>query len=452
MTESFIQQVIKKLREHWADRNVILLVRRFDRVAENLIEEIERCGAKITAVITGSRQIDDSPTMTFRAFRFADECRDLAKIEFDKWIQSPPPHVGEWLDKLDPQRNWIVVAPPGTNQPTFCERSIIGWRDLTTAKIEDKTLIDDLWQRLGIPSPPYKVLPADDPLLLEWSTRLNRGLGTIFATDTTQGYIGDAQGLCWVRTKEEFSRAQKWLAGSTARVRVAEFVPGAPCSVLGMVLKDGVAVFEPIEIITLRDPGNSQLVFCGSSTFWRPGETARSQMREYTRVAGRYLAAQMNYAGLYSVDGILTRSGFLATELNPRHASGLGITEACPSFPISLFNRSVQQRCSGIYDLGYERVESEFCTAITRQPSLSISIPRESKDFSNDASDKYVTSAVQVKGQTQRIRFKERRSSAKILGIEPVPASGIVSTVVASFARMMRFGNLYSFEEDSLAL
>jgi len=94
-------------------------------------------------------------------------------------------------------------------------------------------------------------------------------------------------------------------------------VPGVPCSVLGIVLRDGVAVFDPIEIVTLRDRARSSLVFCGSSTWWRPAPAAVAEIRRYARLTGSELARAVDYRGMFSVDGILGDRGFVATELNP---------------------------------------------------------------------------------------------------------------------------------------
>ncbi len=61
-------------------------------------------------------------------------------------------------------------------------------------------------------------------------------------------------------------------------------------------------------------------------------------MRNYTRQAGLQLAAEVGYLGMFSLDGIWTGKAFLATKINPRHASGLGLRLAASMFPAHLFN------------------------------------------------------------------------------------------------------------------
>ena len=48
------------------------------------------------------------------------------------------------------------------------------------------------------------------------------------------------------------------------------FLDGVPCSIHGMVLPDGTAVFRPVEIAILRDVARRRFVYGGLSTYWDP--------------------------------------------------------------------------------------------------------------------------------------------------------------------------------------
>lgn len=75
-----------------------------------------------------------------------------------------------------------------------------------------------------------------------------------------------------------------------------------------MVLPTGVAVFEPFEIITLREEGTDRLVYGGHAIGWRTNEAARELMREHTRTAGQALAESTGYwASTASTESWATR-------------------------------------------------------------------------------------------------------------------------------------------------
>jgi hypothetical protein len=317
-----ISAVQETLRRHWAGHRTLLLVQTFNATAATAMRELASFGAEVCGVVTATPAAHDAPHV------FA--CDGLSTTEFDAWLREPPAEFTRWLDELDPRRECGFLGTTFTHVGEVCERPVHGWRRPEWARLEDKTAIDQLWQRIGVPSPKHVVLPVDDPALPTVVAELDHGAGVILAMDSTSGFLGDAKGLRWVRTADEVATALQECRAGSQRVRVAEFVPGVPCSILGMVLADGVAVFDPIEIVTLRDRPRAGLVFCGSSTFWRPEGAATEQMRHYTRLAGREVASTMDYRGIFSVDGILGSDGFVATELNPRHCGCRKPHPRCP--------------------------------------------------------------------------------------------------------------------------
>jgi hypothetical protein len=448
MTSPITQEVVVMLRRHWNDAGIVLLVRHWDHTARGMIEEAERCGAVVTAIISGSRPAGVQPDARY-PLRAADDQRDLGKLAFDQWMADPPAGIETWLDGLDSGRRCVVFAPPGTGLPEFCRRAVIGGRSAETALIEDKTIIDGVWSRTGIPSPAHAIVAADDSGLWDHVRRIDGGNGVILAIDSSQGHIGDAHGLAWIKTQDDLQAARDWFRGRTARVRVAEFVAGVPCSILGMVLQDGVAVFDPIEIVTLRDR-QRRLIFCGSSTWWRPSEQDCAEMRRHTRAAGEYLARHLAYRGIYSVDGILSSRGFVATELNPRHASGLGIRKALPDFPLYLFNRSVQSGISMTAAFEAGRIETAFRDAVRRVPSLSVRIPWEANASPHGISATAFETAVSDRNnKTSTFGGVHARGATIVRDVVPIPEGGILATATAALARSLLIGDYYSFEEES---
>jgi hypothetical protein len=88
------------------------------------------------------------------------------------------------------------------------------------------------------------------------------------------------------------------------------------------VFDDYVAVFRPVELIVLRSP-TAGLVYAGTATYWDPPAPDRLAMRATARVVGAALRDEVGFRGAFTIDGILSDDGFVATELNPRFGAGL---------------------------------------------------------------------------------------------------------------------------------
>ncbi|WP_410575607.1 hypothetical protein [Amycolatopsis sp. cmx-4-61] len=418
------------LRRYWAGRRTLLLVQTFNATVGTTMRELASFGAEVRGVVTANPPGHDAPEVPH-----VHVCGSLSTAEFDQWLQDPPPDFTRWLDELDPRREWTFLGTTFTHTSEVCGRRVHGWRRPEWARLEDKTVIDGLWRQVGVPAPRHVVSDVDDPRIPAFVRELDNGAGVVLAMDSTNGFVGDAKGLRWVRTAGELGTALEACRTSANRLRVAEFVPGVPCSVLGMVLADGVAVFDPLEIVTLRDRTRAGLVFCGSSTHWRPdGE----QLRHYTRLAGEELAASVGYRGLFSVDGILGADGFVATELNPRHASGLGLRAGWPEFPLYSFQRGVQEGLRGLFDLGHRHVEAAFRAVVRETPSLAVRVP--APGASGDG--RFVT------GTGQIVDYRVAGGAAWLDRVSPPAPGGVVGPAAAEVATALGAGALTSFRDD----
>lgn len=372
-SENFVRNATTALRQFWAGRRAVLLLDDFDGRASTLVAELQLCGAEVGAVVARTVAAPGAPDVP-NSWLCPDAGLQLSRPEFEAWLGDPAADLLQgWLDNLDPGRDWLVLGTPRTGIPTFCGRPVHGWRRPQWADVEDKTTIDRLWAEAGVPAPAHVIVATGE--LSQLPTGLAGPDGVVVAADSSRGYVGDAHGLRWVPRIERLASAVRELATRTDRVRIARFVDGVPCSVLGMALPDGLAVFSPIEIVTLGDPATGALLFCGSSTHWRPGDAAEEQIRNAARQAGDLLMRRIGYRGLFSVDGLLTNEGFTATELNPRHASGLGLRAALPDFPVYLFNRAVQERIVGLPGIAAADLERMVRTLVAAAASYALSIP-----------------------------------------------------------------------------
>jgi hypothetical protein len=111
------------------------------------------------------------------------------------------------------------------------------------------------------------------------------------------------------------------------RLRVTPFLEGIPCSVPGIVTPDGVAVFRPVELLTLRNIEESELHYAGTASYWDPADADRARMRDIARRVGNAIAERDGFRGAFAVDGVLAERGFLPTDLEPRIGPGLALLD-----------------------------------------------------------------------------------------------------------------------------
>jgi hypothetical protein len=429
--EDFVQATATALRRFWAGRGVVLLLDDFDTRATTLVDELRSCGAYVGAVVARTGPAPGAPDVP-HSWLCSDVGLQLSRPDFETWLRDDEPDLRRWLNGLDPAREWLVLGTPRTGLPSFCDRVIHGWRRPTWAEVEDKTTIDVLWAEAGVSAPPHVVVPIGE--LSQLPESIAGPDGVVVAADSSQGYVGDTHGLRWVPCSDRFVEAVLELTARANRVRVARFADGVPCSVLGMALPDGLAIFSPIEIVTLGDPDTGGLLFCGSSTHWRPGRAAEEQIRKAARRAGTVLVRRTRYRGIFSIDGLLTAQGFMATELNPRHASGLGLRAALPDLPVYLFNRAVQEEVGGMPGITARELERLVRTVVAGAPSYSLSVPATGRDGPGRLRHDKLVVDYQIHGR-----------QAILSRITPAPRDGRAGPACAALAAHLHTPGLCSF-------
>ena len=121
--------------------------------------------------------------------------------------------------------------------------------------------------------------------------------------DNAKGVHAGAAGVRYAASLSAFRNVLGWSSSRCDQIRVAEFVPGVPCSVIGMCIGRAVVVFEPIEIMTVRMNDTGILHFAGTSAFWRPDSAAADALRDAGRTVGAFLRDELGFGGMYSLDG-----------------------------------------------------------------------------------------------------------------------------------------------------
>lgn len=439
-----LDQAREVLCEFWRGRPAGLLQSRFIRESQRLIDELEASGASVDVFVTCDSGSSPPLTHTWRVGQ--EECAGDGRA-FYQWLRAPSESFGRWLAGVDPTSALTFVGDSWIDVPSLLGRSVNGWRRPAWAVLEDKTQIDVFWHEIGVSSPRFEITACRRELVEPIASRLDRGFGVVIAIDSTQGFSSGAAGLAWVRAPAQLSGVLERFAGRSERLRIAEFMPGVPCSVLAMVMADGVAVFEPLEIITLVDPSTGQFRFCGSSNRWRPNAETRELLRSTARRIGESLASQLAYRGMFSVDGILSDGAFYATELNARHASGLGLRAALPDFPLYLFNRAVQESIPGISGLASSHIERLFCELIRGAPSHSIAVPARvtAKSF---VPGETFTTTIKIGDAPQVITYAREGDSAEIIEVQPFTEDGILSAPSSALAQHLSGRPLKCFMDD----
>src|SRR6266536_4065139 len=257
-------------------------------------------------------------------------------------IADLPAHALEALARYDTDRRALVIAPTFNELTTVAGRRVFGPRLPAWRRLEDKVLVDELWDTLGVERAPSAVVAAETRALRAAARGLDRGAGTAWAGDAREGFNGGATYLRWVRTPTDEEEAGAFLAAHCDRARVMPFLEGIPCSIHGIVFPDGVAALRPVEMVTLRAPGSSRLRYCGAATFWDPPGADREAMRALARRVGAGMRSRVGYRGAFTIDGVLAEEGFLPTELNSRFGAGLHtLARSLPGLPLHLLDMAL---------------------------------------------------------------------------------------------------------------
>jgi len=281
------------------------------------------------------QQAGAGPILVLSTARGAGEVPDVEVVEvtppettsvtaelraLDPLVRDLPADVVARIEAFDPDRRGIWSTQPfiSTDEPIL-GRPVTGGRPASFAALEDKIWVEELWATVGIPRATSHVVPPTRAALDEASAAL--GGDVVWSGDTREGFNGGGDYVRWVTTAEERAAALPFFAGRCDRVRVLPFLDGVPCSIHGMVLPEGTAVFRPVEIAILRGPDRT-FTYGGLSTYWDPPVADREEMRDVARRVGEHLRTTRGYAGMFGIDGVLTADGFRPTELNPRMSAG----------------------------------------------------------------------------------------------------------------------------------
>jgi hypothetical protein len=274
-------------------------------------------------------------------------------------LHTPPAEVLDAVRRFDPAGTALVLTDFLGTAPELDGRPFLAYRRPEWVALEDKTLVDDFWERTGVEHAPSIVVPARRADLLAAARRVSSTAGSVWSGDTKEGFNGGAEFVRWVRTASNAEEAARFFAAHCERVRVMPFLDGIPCSIHGIVFPDHVAASRPVEMVTLRLRQGSAahaFFYAGCASFYDPPGPTRERMSAIAYRVGAALRAEVGFRGAFTVDGVVDGETFLPTELNPRMGAGLSVlSRGLPGLPIELLMAALV----GGVDLGYDPAEFE---------------------------------------------------------------------------------------------
>lgn len=277
-------------------------------------------------------------------------------IVYNRALDALPEAVVKAVRAFDPDGRALVVPGLAVDFDAIDGRPNMAPRQPAWIALEDKTVIDALWDRIGVPRVESRVVPvAEAPRA---HAALDVGLGTVWAADARDGFNGGASGTRWLRDASLFDDALAFFATRADTLRVMPFLEGIPCSIHGMILGDDIIVLRPCEMVVMRQVGESRFRYAGAATLWDPAPADREAMRTTARKVAEGLRALYGYRGMFTIDGIMTADGFRPTELNPRFGAASTVQArslaGLPLFMLDLLARSgvaVEWKAAGFESL-----------------------------------------------------------------------------------------------------
>lgn len=263
------------------------------------------------------------------------------RLGMDATANLSPAHQAR-VDAFDPEGIAKSIGAIFDDGRPAGGREKFGGRRPEWLALEDKLVVDAIWEELSIPHAPYRIVESSEDNLLNAASELDQGLGTVWVGDNREGHHGGGEYLRWVRRAEDREEALAFFTQRCDHVRVMPFLEGIPCSIHGFVFPDRVIALRPCEMLVLRRPDSNKLHYSSTSTFWDPAPQDREQMRALAIRVGAYMRDKVGYRGTYTIDGIMTRDGFRPTEINPRFGAALNtMARSLPELPLILFNMAL---------------------------------------------------------------------------------------------------------------
>ncbi|WP_433724575.1 hypothetical protein ACQP2Y_03640 [Actinoplanes sp. CA-051413] len=212
------------------------------------------------------------------------------------------------VSTFDPAEQAVLIVTDPLDPQVLGRRAQLGAKHPSWALAEHKSVVDTLWDAMGVERAESVVL--DQPgTLIDHAAMAALTVSSWQRRGTTPTAGGDGVSTC-------FRPGQK----GHFRVRIMPRLAGMPCRLHGLISSDSTVAFTPLELLVVHQVSSGSYLPLGACPVDEP---ERAELIAMTRHLGSGLRQQLAYRGGFSVDGILTSGGFRPTDFNGRVTSAL---------------------------------------------------------------------------------------------------------------------------------
>ena len=246
-------------------------------------------------------------------------------------VATPSPKCQALVEAWDPSGQAKALVVPFMTDTPLAHRATFGARPLRWTTLEDKLTIGSLWDRVGVARAPSDNIDLlDSDRLLQAHRALASPAGTVWAVDNSKGLHGGANGTRWVHTEPDTTRiGDEFRRLGYQQVRIMPFLIGVPCSIHGVVFDDRTVALRPNEMLVYVDPESGRFRYSRAANYWDPERQQRSEMVEAVVAIGDEMRNEVDFRGVFTLDGVMTDEGFRPTEVNPRY--GVALRSSVPT-------------------------------------------------------------------------------------------------------------------------
>jgi hypothetical protein len=343
------QAIRDLLLQRFANRPAVVLCGRDDDAAEwRLLLDAEHRKRCLPVALDTAGPGGQDQTITGATGHLAWQHSIIAGLDGSGWLSRA-------VDAFDPDQQALLVVPDPLDPPAAGARPRFGRRPSAWRLLEDKTVVDTVWDILGIRRAPAIVVdPAVDSAAPAAS--IDQGAGVVCSAQSSGGTVmAGGDGVRWWRRDRSTSPPYTQLSHS-ARLRLMPLLEGLPVRLHGFVLPASVVCFPSMEIVALPRPEHSTFLCAGTVRL----PVDMPDLIQGTEDIGAALRFHLGYRGAFAVDGIISADGFMPTDFNARLTSAIEDTSSDLRVLTQATNLLIREGIELDHAVAHDLVETVF--------------------------------------------------------------------------------------------
>lgn len=308
-----------------------------------IAKELQTLGAPSCFIVGGSMGTGTVPETPFVELGLSSTSMMDGIRKAEQALDALPESVVDQINAWDPAAQARVFRPFFSKGQPVAGRATFGARPQAWQDLEDKTRIDALWAEAGVPHAPARIVGTSRAEIETAWSELDQGQGVVLSGDSKLGFNGGASYVRWLRAPGDLDEVLPMFQADCDQLRLMPFIEGIPCSIHGFVVpgpggQAQVASFLPCEMLVFRVPGTGRFTYASTATTWTPPEPDAQAMRALAKHIGAHIHRALDYRGAFTIDGVMSATGFLPTELNPRVGAAMYPLFSGLDMPITLLH------------------------------------------------------------------------------------------------------------------